>query len=176
MTSWSPRHYCWIWEILPENSLIRCGSKPQFLSRTELFFIFLILSVLSLSCSYVTDFRNGSRPMNESSVTIHTEDAVKNPLATFRLLYRIGNFLTWNNSIVIQGSYYLNLCNRTKRLFVQCELGFENNWIILGLSLSKMKKEIRYKMANLKEDLIDAADAVLRIQFMYNLNASDVRQ
>ena len=44
----------------------------------------------------------------------------------------------------------------------------------LDLPLEKLKVGDDSSNLNLRDDLVDAADAILQIHFMYNLSASDV--
>lgn len=61
-----------------------------------------------------------------------------------------------------------NLVKKSSKLTIP-----SNN--VLGLPLSELRENFDDDAAPLRDDLVDAAETILKIHFMYNLGASDVR-
>ena len=99
---------------------------------------------LAFCCSYLQDFSNSTMTSRPMNVTQFVEQTVNNPLSVYRLIQRVAYFL---KDVV------------------------EEPNIIPDFPFADLHLD---QKAPLKDDLLDAVDGILRIQFTYDLNAADV--
>ena len=109
------------------------------------------------------------------------EEILRNPLAMLKVIHRLGLFLHDLNSSppdfdLVSGQTHLHLTtHRPFQVFsITTDLGDLLNLELNLPFLTTLRNEFGINSFPLSQDLADAADGILRMQFTYNLKASDV--
>ena len=136
-----------------------------------------------LRCRYLRNFNDGPA-RNESgtnrTLEDHVEEILRNPLAMFRVIHRLALVLRslkeqWSPNNVTAGQAFLGFILNLAIAHHKFSQPLNSTAGLPPLLMTELSSRFGNESFPLRYDLAEAADAILRIQFMYSLNSADVR-